>query len=501
MNNEGINRQSKAPSGSSPIGSSWFDGMLPAESMEGRGLTKENTGPSPLDRTQSRKPRSRGLLGVREAARRDKKLRFTNLLHLITPERLRVSFFELKKQAAPGVDEQTWQDYAEDVDRRIEDLHGRIHRDAYRAKPSKRTYIPKPDGKMRPLGIAAVEDKVVQQAARTVLESVYEQDFLGFSYGFRPGRSAHQALDALYVGITSRKVNWIIDADIRGFFDTISHEWLMKFLEHRIADRRMLRLLKKWLKAGVSEDGEWSATTVGTPQGAVISPLYANVFLHYVLDLWIHEWRQRHAQGEVTFIRYADDFVIGFREESDARQCLAALKDRLTKFGLELHPEKTRLIEFGRYAEERRARRGEGPPETFDFLGFTHISGKTRKGDFTIHRKTARKKFQAKLADIKEKLKRRLHVAMPQVGQWLQSVLRGWCRYNAVPGNYPRLQQYRDALQEMWLRVLRRRSQRGRLFAWDRFARVCKTWLPTPRIEHPYPNKRFALIHGKSRMR
>ena len=489
-------------------------GSRSAESMEGRGLTEENTEQSPPARTQSRKiddqlpglapsgepltARSRGLLGVREATRRDRTLKFTSLLHHLTPQLLRASFFQLKKQAAPGVDEQTWHDYAEEIDRRIADLHGHIHRGAYQAKPSKRTYIPKLDGKMRPLGIAAVEDKVVQQAARTVLECIYEEDFLGVSYyGFRPRRSAHQALDALYVGIKSRKVNWIIDADIRGFFDNISHEWLMKFLEHRIADRRMLRLLKKWLKAGVSEDGEWSATNVGTPQGAMISPLFANVFLHYVLDLWINAWRKRHAKGEVIVVRYADDFVIGFREESDARRCLAALKERMTKFGLELHPEKTRLIAFGRYAEERRAKRGEGPPETFDFLGFTHISGKTRRGDFTIHRKTARKKFQAKLKDLKVKMKRNLHAALPQVGSWLQSVLRGWFRYNAVPGNYPRLQQFRDAVQKMWLRTLRRRSQRGRRFSWERFARVCRRWLPSPKIEHPYPEVRFAANHPR----
>jgi group II intron reverse transcriptase/maturase len=428
----------------------------PAESVEERGLTKENTEQSLLGRTQSRnsdgKPlvaRSRGLLGVRQAARKDRRLKFTSLLHHITEEFLRVSFFELKKQAAPGIDGETWQDYAMEFKRRIKDLHGRIHHGAYRAKPSKRSYIPKVDGGMRPLGIAALEDKIVQQAARTVLECIYEQEFLGFSYGYRPGRGSHHALDALFVGISKRKVNWIIDADIRGFFDNICQEWLMKFLEHRIADRRMLRLLKKWLKAGVSEDGEWSATNVGTPQGAVISPLYANVFLHYALDLWIDAWRKRHAKGEVIVVRYADDFVIGFREESDARRCLAALKERMTKFGLELHPEKTRLIAFGRYAEERRAKRGEGPPETFDFLGFTHISGKTRRGDFTIHRKTARKKFQAKLKDLKVKLQRKLHAALPQVGSWLQSVLRGWFRYNAVPGNYPRLQQFRDAVQDM----------------------------------------------------
>lgn len=474
-----------------------------AESVEERGLTKENTRQSLLDRTQRRttngkpfRPRSRGLSGVREAARKDRKQRFTNLLHHLTPELLRSSFFDLKKRAAAGVDGQTWSDYAEDFDRQIDDLHGRIHRGAYRAKPSKRTYIPKADGKQRPLGIAALEDKIVQQATRTVLECIYEQDFLGFSYGFRPGRSQHRALDALFVGITKRKVNWIIDADIRGFFDNISHEWLMNFLKHRIDDPRMLRLLKKWLKAGVSEDGEWSPTTVGTPQGAVISPLYANVFLHYVLDLWIEAWRKQ-AQGEVIIVRYADDFVIGFREESDARHCLMALKERFAKFGLELHPEKTRLIEFGRYAEERRTKRGAGPPETFDFLGFTHISGKTRRGDFTIHRKTARKKFQAKLADIREELTRSMHADLRQVGSWLQSVIRGWNQYYAVPGNCPRLQQFRDAIQEMWLRMLRRRSQRGRCFTWEKFARVCKPWLPSPKILHPYPNVRFARQHPR----
>jgi group II intron reverse transcriptase/maturase len=479
-------------------------GPSPAESAEGRGLTEENAGQLLLDRMQSRKAdgipfaaRSRGLPGVREAARKDGKLRFNNLLHHITPELLEASFFELKKQAAPGVDGETWRDYAVDFTRRIDDLHGRIHRGAYRAKPSKRSYIPKQDGKLRPLGIAALEDKIVQQAVRTVLECIYEQDFLGFSYGFRPERSQHQALDALYVGITKRKVNWILDADIRGFFDNISHEWLLKFLEHRIADRRMLRLLKKWLRAGVSEDGAWSPTKVGTPQGAVISPLLANVFLHYVLDLWIHAWRKGHARGEVIIVRYADDFVIGFREESDARRCLAALKERMAKFGLELHPEKTRLIEFGRYAEERRAKRGEGQPATFDFLGFTHICGKTRRGAFAIHRKTSRKKFRAKLADLKVKLMRSLHAGVKRVGAWLQSVLRGWCQYYAVPGNYARLRQFRDALQDLWLSTLRRRSQRGRRFTWDKFARVCKSWLPTPKILHPYPDARFARQHPR----
>jgi group II intron reverse transcriptase/maturase len=474
-----------------------------AESVEGRRLTEENIRQTLLDRTQRRnadgtpfQPRSRGLSGVRAAARKEGKQKFTNLYHHLTPELLRASFFALKKHAAPGVDEQTWQDYAAGYERRIDDLHGRISRGAYRAKPSKRTYIPKPDGKLRPLGIAALEDKIVQQAVRTVLECIYEQDFLGFSYGFRPGRDPHRALDALTVGITTRQVNWIIDADIRGFFDNISHTWMMKFLEHRIADRKMLRLLKKWLRAGVSEEGEWSPTTVGTPQGAVISPLLANVFLHYVLDLWIVAWRKQ-AQGEVIIVRYADDFVLGFREETDARRCLAELKERLAKFGLELHPEKTRLIEFGRYAKDRRKRRGDGPPETFDFLGFTHSCSQTRKGDFTIRRKTARKKFQAKLAEIKGQLVRAMHADLRQVGTWLQSVIRGWYQYYAVPGNYQRLRQFRHNLQEQWLHVLRRRSEHGRRFTWAQFARVCLPWLPTPKILHPYPDARFACQHPK----
>ncbi len=476
----------------------------PAELAEGRGLTKENIEQSLLDRTQSRKKngrpfvaRSRGLLGVREAARRDRRLKFTNLQHHLTEELLGASFFELKKQAAPGIDGERWQDYAVDYERRIKDLHERIHCGRYRAQPSKRSYIPKVDGTKRPLGIAALEDKIVQQAVRTVLECIYEQDFLGFSYGYRPRRSSHQALDALYVGISRRKVNWIIDADIRGFFDNISHEWLMKFVEHRIVDKRMLRLLKKWLRAGVSEDGEWSPTKVGTPQGAVISPLFANVFLHYVVDLWINDWRKRQAEGEVIIVRYADDCVMGFREESDARRCLAALGERLAKFGLELHREKTRLIEFGRYAEERRSRRGDGPPESFDFLGFTHISGKTLGGEFTIQRLTARKKLQAKLAELKAELLRRRHDDLVKVGEWLHRVYRGWCQYYAVPGNSTRLQQFRSALQVMWLRNLQRRSQRGRRLTWAKFSKLCRRWLPTPKILHPYPSVRFACQHPR----
>jgi RNA-directed DNA polymerase len=468
-----------------------------AESVEERRLTKKNAEQSPLNRTQSRVIRSRGLYGIREAARQDPEMRFNNLLHHVTPELLRASFFDLKKTAAPGIDGVTWKEYSENFEARIEDLHARVHRGTYQAQPSKRTWIPKLDGKLRPLGIAALEDKIVQRAVRTILECLYEQDFQGFSYGYRPGRGCHRALDALTVGIQRQKVNWILDADIRGFFDNIDHAWLLKFLEHRISDRRLLRLLKKWLRAGVSEDGEWSPSTVGTPQGAVISPLFSNVFLHYVLDLWLVAWRKRHARGEVIIVRYADDFVIGFREEIDARKCLGALQERFAKFHLELHPEKTRLIEFGRFAAVNRSQRGDGPPETFDFLGFTHISGTTRKGDFTIHRISAKKKTQAKLKELKGKLIRMMHWDLAEVGSWLTSVMKGWYQYYAVPGNSARLRQFRTAIQTIWLQTLRRRSQRGRRMNWKKFSRISQRWLPSPKILHPYPNVRFDRLYSR----
>ena len=468
-----------------------------AESVEERRLTKENVVQPLLDRTQSRASGSRGLLGVREKARKDKKARFNNLLNHVTPELLRVSFVDLKKNAAPGVDGETWAEYAENHETRIADLHTRIHRGTYRAQPSKRTWIPKLDGKLRPLGIAALEDKIVQQAVRVVLECIYEEDFLGFSYGFRPGRSCHRALDALYVGIEKQKVNWILDADIRGFFDNISHEWLMKFLEHRIADRRLLRLLRKWLRAGVSEDGVWSPSTVGTPQGAVISPLFSNVFLHYVLDLWLDAWRKQHAVGEVIIVRYADDFVLGFREETDARTCLGALKDRFTKFDLELHPEKTRLIEFGRFAAAERSVRGEGPPESFDFLGFTHICGTTLKGYFAIKRISAIKKLRGKLKELKEQLRKKMHMDVAIVGSWLSRVFRGWCNYHAIPGNSDRLQQFRTAIEDLWYRTLLKRSQRACRLTWKKFSRLSSRWIPSPKILHPYPSERFARLYPR----
>ena len=469
-------------------------GSSAAESVEGRGLTKGNAKRTLLAPDTGPGKRGIGLQGVREAAKRDKKMRFTALLHHLTPELLRASYFELKRSAAPGVDGVTWDAYGQGLEGRIADLHSRVHRSVYRAQPSKRAWIPKADGRQRPLGIAALEDKIVQQAVKSVLEQIYEEDFLGFSYGFRPGRGCHNALDALWVGIMQRKVSWVLDADIRGFFDAIDHEWLIKFLEHRIADRRILRLVHKWLRAGVSEDGQWSRTTVGTPQGAVISPILANVFLHYVLDLWVNQWRKRHARGEVIIVRYADDFVMGFQHHDDAERCLRELRDRLVKFGLELHPEKTRLIEFGRFAAERRAKRGEGKPETFNFLGLTHYCGTTRKGVFTVKRKSIPKRMRAKLHDLKGQLVRCMHRPVPEVGKWLRSVVQGWMNYHAVPGNIRGLDQFRTQVARLWLHVLRRRSQKGRVWTWQRARRLIGQWLPKPRILQPYPNERLIIV-------
>lgn len=432
--------------------------------------------------------------------KRHKRIRISNstiLFSHLTLDLLRSSFFELKKYASPGVDEEMWHDYVQDFESRIKGLHERIHRGTYRAQPSKRVYIAKADGKQRPLGIAALEDKIVQRATRTILEQIYESSFRGFSYGYRPGRGAHNGLDALVVAIKRQNVNWILDADICGFFDNINHSWMMQFLEHRISDPRMLRLLKKWLKAGVSEDGQWSKTELGTPQGAVISPLLANVYLHYVLDLWIEDWRKRIARGTVIIVRYADDFILGFSSEMEAKLCLDALRERLAKFGLELHPNKTRLIEFGRKAAQNRKDRGEKPPDTFDFLGFTHICGETRKGTFTVHRRTSHKKFQTKLKDLSEKLQQLVHKDMAETGAWLKSVYQGWCQYYAVPGNYSCLGRFQKALQSMWLRTLQRRSQRGRRLTWKKFTGICQRWLPNPRILHPYPEDRFARQHQR----
>jgi RNA-directed DNA polymerase len=468
-----------------------------AQVVEGRRPTEGNLLQSATAPTQSGTTVLPGLQRVREVARKDRKARFTALLHHVTVPLLIQSFYSLKSEAAPGSDGVTWQQYEADVYDRIEDLHRRIHSGRYRATPVRRVLIPKADGTMRPLGIAAVEDKTVQHAVVTVLNAIYEVDFLGFSYGFRPGRSAHDALDALSVGILGKTVRWVLDADIRGFFDTMNHEWLVKFLEHRIADRRLIRLIRKWLRAGVSEDGCWSPTKAGTPQGAVASPLLANVFLHYVFDLWVHQWRRRNARGEVMVVRYADDFVLGFQHRNEAKQFLDDLKKRLEQFGLSLHPEKTRLIEFGRYAAANRQQRGEGKPETFDFLGFTHSCGvKFRSRTFLVKRKTSKKRMRARLRVVKERLARIRHRPIGEQGVWLGRVVSGYFRYFAIPGNIPSLAAFRDQVIRLWHRSLKRRGQRSRL-GWERFGPLVNRFLPRPQVLHEYPTVRFYAKHPK----
>ena len=435
------------------------------------------------------------LARIRQAARRDRKMRFTALLHHVyNPDTLREAYFSLKRDAAPGVDGQTWRAYGEALAENLRDLSGRLKRGAYRAKPVRRAYIPKADGRQRPLGVPVLEDKLVQRATVEVLNAIYETDFLGFSYGFRPGRSQHNALDALYTGLLTRKVNWVLDADIRGFFDAIDHGWLVKFVEHRIADRRVVRLIQKWLSAGVLEDGTRTRSEEGTPQGGSVSPLLANIYLHYVFDLWVQWWRRAQARGDVIVVRYADDFIVGFQHKSDAEQFLADLRERFRKFHLELHPDKTRLLEFGPFAAVNRRRRGQGKPETFDFLGFTHICGKKRSnGRFTVLRQTMRKRLQAKLNAVKAELRRRLHDPIPAVGQWLRSVVSGHIRYYGVPMNGPALDLFRYQVSWLWWRALSRRSHKGRV-TWERMRRLIAQWLPSVRICHPYPLRRMGVI-------
>jgi len=483
-------------SGVIPMNHSNKDTRPSAESEEGRPLIKENAGQSSTYPTQSGKGVSQGLAGVRKAAREHKEMKFTALLHHLTVDLLRESFYSLKRKAAPGVDGVTWQEYETGLEDRLVDLHGRVHRGAYRALPSRRVYIQKEDGRQRPLGVAALEDKVVQQAVVTILNQIYEEDFLGFSYGFRPGRSQHDALDALSYALLKKKVNYILDADIRGFFDNLDKSWMIQFMEHRVADPRILRLIRKWLKAGVMEERRWSEPQTGTPQGSVVSPLLANVYLHYSFDLWVNVWRQKWAQGEVVVIRYADDTILGFQYQTDADRFLENLRERLAKFGLELHPDKTRRIEFGRFAEENRKHRGEGKPETFDFLGFKHISGKNRLGRFTVRRTTIRKRMRAKLRNLKQELRRRMHDPVPETGGWLKSVVQGYFNYYAVPGNLDSLAIFRKRVRALWWHNLRRRSQQ-RHFSWTRMMALGERWLPQPCVLHPYPAVRFAASHPR----
>ena len=467
-----------------------------AEPVERRAGTKGNADQQSTRRTQSRVTVSQALERIRQVARERRKERFTALFHHIGIELLAEAFCELKADAAPGVDQLTWKDYEADLGRNLEDLHDRVQRGAYRALPSRRVYIPKPDGRQRPLAVAALEDKIVQRAVVTLLNAIYEEDFLGFSCGFRPGRGTHDALDALCVGICRKKVSFILDADIRSFFDEISHDWLIRFLEHRIGDRRIIRLIQKWLKAGVLEDGVVMVSDRGTGQGSVISPLLANVYLHYALDLWTERWRRREATGDMIIVRYADDIVIGFEHEADARRFWDAMRDRLREFSLSLHPDKIRLIEFGRFAAANRKRRGLGKPETFNFLGFTFISGKSRRGHFLIKRKTRRDRMQAKLQGIKKELRERMHQPIPKQGQWLKQIVTGYFHYHAVPTNSRALARFHHHIAHLWLRVLRRRSQRDGI-TWERIEKLVDEWLPKAHILHPWPSERFAVNHPR----
>ena len=477
-------------------------GTAAAEAMEGRRLAKGNLLESNAFRTQRRDDAPSALERVRKAARKDRKQRFTALLHHVYDlQRLLDAYLALKRDAAAGMDGETWQHYGENLGGNLRDLAERLKRGAYRAKPVRRAYIPKTDGRQRPLGVPALEDKIVQRAVVEVLNAIYEQDFLGFSYGFRPAKSAHLALDALTVGIMTTKVNWVLDADIRSFFDTLDQGWLVQFVEHRVADRRVVRLIQKWLSAGVLEDGKRTPSEAGTVQGGSVSPLLANLYLHYGFDLWVQRWRHREAHGDVIVVRFADDFVVGFQHRHEAEQFVDALRSRFAQFGLELHPDKTRLIRFGRYATKQRRAGGEGKPDTFNFLGFTHCCAKTRKGGFTVRRQTMRTRLQAKLKAVKAELRRRMHLPLPEQGAYLRSVVAGHVRYYGVPSNGPRIGIFRQQVGWLWWRTLRRRSQSPSL-PWRRMELYIHRWLPLAHICHPQPLVRLGVItQGKSRMR
>ena len=467
-----------------------------AEPVEPRAATKRNAAEQSTYRTQGRKRVSQALNRVRQAARLRKKEKFTALHHHLSIDLLREAFYALKRGAAPGVDDLTWATYATDLDRNLTDLHARVHGGTYRALPARRTYIPKADGRQRPLAVVALEDKIVQRATAAVLNSIYEEEFLGFSYGFRPKRGQHDALDALIVGISSKRVNFILDADVRSFFDEVSQSWLIRFVEHRIGDPRITRLIQKWLKAGILEDGIVTTSDKGTGQGSVISPLLANIYLHYAFDLWADRWRRREAAGDMIIVRYADDIVVGFEHETDARRFWDAMQMRLEEFALALNPDKTRLIEFGRHAVDRRARKGLGKPETFNFLGFKLICSHSRSGKFLLKRKSRRDRMRTKLREIGEELMRRRHQPIPAQGKWLALVVRGYFMYHAVPTNLASLSAFRYYAKCLWLHVLRSRSQKAK-FAWERIEKLADDWLPKPQILHPWPNQRFSVRHSR----
>jgi group II intron reverse transcriptase/maturase len=474
-----------------------------AEAVEGRRQAKGNAVQLRMFRRSSRVyDVDTALDGIRQTAKSRPAAKFTTLMHHIyAVERLRVAYHALRRDAAVGVDGQSWQSYGQELEANLSELSDRLARGGYRPQPVRRTYIDKADGTKRPLGVPALEDKIVQRATVDVLNAIYEQDFCGFSYGFRPGKGAHNALDAASVGISARKVSWILDADIAKFFDTLEHDWLIRFIEHRVADARVVRLIKKWLHAGVLEDGRITRRELGTVQGGSISPLLANVYLHYAFDLWVRQWRRRHARGDVIVVRYADDWVAGFQYHDDAERFQRAVSERLGHFGLKLHETKTRLIEFGRFARENRRRRGEGKPHTFDFLGFTHCCGQTRKGKFMVLRLTSAKRLRAKLQAVKFELRRRMHRPINEQGEYLRAVVVGHARYFGVPCNGTRLRTFRFQLARLWRRMLCRRGQ-SRGLPWRRMYRLMARWLPIPHICHPYPNQRLIVTtQGRSRMR
>ncbi len=475
-----------------------------AERLEGRRLAKRNTPQATTHRTQGRARMQAALGRVRQAAEQKKGERFTALLHHIYAiDTLRAAFYELERDAAPGVDGQTWTDYGEKLEANLAELSDRVRRGAYRAQAVRRVYIPKRgDAKQqRPIGVTAVEDKIVQRATTLVLTAVYEPEFAGFSYGARPGRSAHQALTALDQALHMKRVKWVLDADLRDFFGSLEHEQLIRFVEHRIGDKRVVRLIRQWLAAGVLEDGAWTRSETGTPQGGSISPLAANLYMHYVFDQWAQQWRRTAARGDMIIVRYLDDFIVGFRYHTDAEQFLTALRERLGQFGLRLHPDKTRLLEFGRYAAQNRRERGQGKPETFQFLGFVHSCGWTRKGEFTVRRHTAGERLRAKLKEVKAELRRRRHDPVPEVGAWLGSVVRGHGQYYGIPGNWQAIRRFRDEVSRHWHQALSRRSQKGRV-KWERMQRLIERWLPPARIVHPSSWVMFAVMtQGKSPVR
>jgi len=462
-----------------------------AEQMEGRPLAKGNIHQATTDRTQSRVPVSSGLADVRKAAGTHKRMQFTALLHHVTVDLLRESYLSLKRRAAPGIDGITWTEYGSDLENRLTTLHQQIHKGSYRTKPARRVFIPKADGTKRALSIWCLEDKIVQQALTSVLNAIYEADFQGFSYGFRPSRGQHDALDALSVGLNRRRVNWVLDADIQSFFDNMNHDWILRFLQHRIGDKRVLRLIRKWLTVGTETVAGRCRQETGAPQGSVISPILANIYLHYVLDLWTLKWRQTNAKGDVIIVRYADDVVLGFEHKSDANRYRVQLRERLNKFELNLHPAKTQLICFGRFALRDCKLKGTRKPPTFDFLGFTHYCTIARSnGRFMVGRKTIKKRLRSQLKEIKAELRKRLHAPIGSTGAWLKRALQGHLNYFAVPGNSKSLYYYFIRVRRLWLRSLRRRSQRHRM-NWQRFDSLWKRFAPPIRISHLHPAQRF----------